>query len=111
MVEDGTECLAIFASEFAIELLRKATLIAVDGTFTTCPAPFYQLFILQAQVVNGTTYPVVFGLLPNKCSATYLKFFTEVAAFSEDMFKRKWLPILFLDCQCNISRYSTSIYI
>ena len=85
--EGGEELIAIFASEFGVEMLQKAPVIAVDGTFSTCPTPWCQLFVLQAVMDKGLSYPVVFGLLPNKCAATYLKFFQEVAALSEDMFK------------------------
>ena len=88
--EDGEELMAIFASEFGIEMLKKAPIIAVDGTFSTCPSPWCQLFVIQAVVEKGTSYPVVYGLLPNKCASTYLKFFTEVANLSEDMFKGKF---------------------
>ena len=105
VVEGGKETLAIFASESGIDLLRKATVIAVDGMFTTCPVPYYQLFILQAQIGDGASYPVVFGLLPNKCAATYLKFFKEVAGLAEDMFKSKH----FLNCVfliINITEFS-----
>ena len=55
----------------------------------TCPVPWCQLFVIQAVMSRTTSYPVVFGLLPNKTSATYLKFFQEVAALDEDIFKGK----------------------
>jgi len=78
--------MAIFASDFGLQLLQKAPVIAVDGTFSTCPAPWCQLFVLQAVMEGGISYPVVFGLLPNKTAQTYLKFFTELSTLADDLF-------------------------
>lgn len=41
------EILAIFASDFGIEILAKAEIIYCDGTFATAPAPWCQIFIIQ----------------------------------------------------------------
>jgi len=90
--DDGEEIMALFASEFGIHLLKQATTISADGTFQTCPAPFCQLFVLQAQLVRGKNYPVVFALLPDKTTASYMKFFTEVKKLSPDMFTTPGLP-------------------
>ena len=87
MLPEGQEIMAIFASNFGIEMLRQSKVIFVDGTFQTCPTPFKQLFILMAQLTGGSHIPVVFGLLPNKPTPTYLKIFKEVAGLAEDMFK------------------------
>ena len=87
VTEGGTELIAIFASDFGLELLKKAPVIAVDGTFQTCPVPWCQLFVLQAVITRTYSYPVVFGLLPNKTGTTYLKFFREVASLDKDIFK------------------------
>lgn len=37
----------VFCSEFGASALEQAEIIGVDGTFKTCPPPFYQLFIIQ----------------------------------------------------------------
>ena len=84
--EGKEEMMAIFASDHAIEMLESSTAIFVDGTFSTCPPPFHQLFIVLARLPGGSTIPCVFGLLPNKLAATYTKFFTTVANFTEKMF-------------------------
>lgn len=41
-----------------------------DGTFYSCTKFFTQLYTLHANV-NGTTFPLVFRLQPNKSEATY----------------------------------------
>ena len=51
---------------------------------------FYIIFfssLLQAQLMNGTNIPVVFGLLPNKETTTYIKFLAEVSNLTDNMFK------------------------
>ena len=93
MAEGGKELIAIFASDFGLDLLKKAPVIAVDGTFQTCPVPCCQLFVLQAVITKDTSYPVVFGLLPNKTAATYLKLFRVVASLHEDIFKGIFLNV------------------
>ena len=46
-----------------------------DGTFYSCTSLFAQLYTLQADV-EGTVFPLVFALLPNKIEATYRRFFS-----------------------------------
>ncbi|MBM3938788.1 MAG: transposase [Sphingomonadales bacterium] len=81
--------MAIFASDYGISVLEKARVIYVDGTFSKAPAPFCQLFVVMAELGCATraTIPVVYGLLPNKKTETYTKFFEQVARLSENMFK------------------------
>ena len=50
---DKDELIAVFASDFAIEKLETLSAISVDGTFSTCPPPFYQLFIILAKLPGG----------------------------------------------------------
>jgi len=86
--------MAIFASDFGIEILEKTSIISVDGTFSKCPVPFCQIFVIMAELPCATkaSVPVVFGLLPNKKTATYVKFFEEVSRLSEKMFAEPGLP-------------------
>ena len=37
--------------------------------------------------MNGTNIPVVYGLLPNKLTTTYIRFLTEISNLSDNMFK------------------------
>jgi len=86
--EGRPEQIIVFASDFGIEILEKAASICVDGTFRSAPAPFCQVFVIMAELgcASGASIPVVFGLLPNKTTATYVKFFEIVAGLSENMF-------------------------
>ena len=79
----------VYASDAGIEVLRRASIISVDGTFASCPAPFLQVFILMATLPQGSKIPAVFGLLPNKLASTYSHFFRVTKELTEDMFSGK----------------------
>jgi len=76
----------VFASDAGIEVLRRSKTISVDGTFSSTPAPFTQVFVLMATLPGGSQMPAVFGLLPNKKASTYTHFFKVVKGLADDMF-------------------------
>lgn len=47
--QNSEKMIAIFASDRSLEILKKAEIISVDGTFGTAPAPFYQIFVFQVK--------------------------------------------------------------
>ena len=57
-----------------MKLLSKYTAWMGDGTFAIVPLVFLQLYTLLV-VVNNFALPLAFGLLPNKTTKTYVKFF------------------------------------
>ncbi len=65
--------LLVFGSFQGFKLLQKSQSWSADGTFGVVPTPFYQLYTVMAEL-NVRSYPVAFGLLPNKKSSTYLRF-------------------------------------
>ncbi|XP_067668191.1 uncharacterized protein [Haliotis asinina] len=71
----GDDKIVVFASNDGLEKLQKADTYHVDGTFDTSPKLFYQVISVHAFVL-GVMMPLVFGLLPNKSSATYYRFFS-----------------------------------
>ncbi|XP_062584465.1 uncharacterized protein LOC134246160 [Saccostrea cucullata] len=64
----------IFSTDSNLQHLCAADTVFSDGTFYSCTRFFTQLYTLHANV-NGTMFPLVFGLLPNKSEATYNRFF------------------------------------
>ena len=44
----------VFASDAALEVLKRTTVISIDGTFSSAPAPFLQVFVLMATLPMGT---------------------------------------------------------
>ena len=63
----------VFSSDIALRELANADSYHVDGTFQTAPTIFYQIVTVHAPVL-GVIKPLVFGLLPNKETATYIRF-------------------------------------
>lgn len=80
--EDGThDKILIFATKIARRLIKERKgFYLIDGTFQTCPQPFYQLVSLHIDLgsteESNNVAAVVFGLLPNKREETYVRFFS-----------------------------------
>ena len=47
MVAGKPAMMLVFYSDWSAAALAEADFIAADGTFKTCPPPFYQLFVVQ----------------------------------------------------------------
>ena len=63
-------CAELFMTDVQIQIAAEADTIFIDGTFSTCPAPFFQIVYITAKV-GENTYPVATALLPNKLEETY----------------------------------------
>ena len=76
LAEDGVgvDKMIIFATEDNLRRLAEAGTIHVDGTFSTCPRLFYQIFTIHA-ATHGRHIPLVYCLLPNKRQDTYERVF------------------------------------
>ena len=57
-------------SDTQIEAAAQCNCLSLDGTFSTCPSPFFQNFILIGEL-DGKTYELAWVLMPNKLQATY----------------------------------------
>ena len=66
-------------------LARESFLLSddSDGIFYSCKSLFAQLYTLQAEV-DGTVFPLVFALLPNKTEATTRRFFSILMSAEND---------------------------
>lgn len=87
VVPGGTQQMIVCASDAAIQILRTAQVLSGDGTFSSCPGPFDQLFVIIAEVTETVNLPCVFALLPDRKAETYLKLFSVVASFHDELFK------------------------
>lgn len=67
----------IFSTRESLHLLSNSMEWFADGTFSTVPHLFCQLYTLHV-IHNHTVVPVVYALLPNKQRATYVKFLQEL---------------------------------
>ena len=68
----------LFATNFTLKLLARATAISCDGTFKMCPKLWWQLFIVCGEISDGIWLPMAFGYLPNKKKETYKSFFSQL---------------------------------
>ncbi|CAF2982191.1 unnamed protein product [Rotaria sp. Silwood2] len=65
----------IWSSDIQLNLLFDSQRLHMDGTFSSSPPNFDQVFIIQA-IVHGTCVPVVYALLPDRKAKTYIHLFT-----------------------------------
>ncbi len=69
----------IFISSHDKWMMENCIKLACDGTFSTSPAPFAQVFFLMARLWDKpNTVPVCFALLPDKLMSTYTLMMTTI---------------------------------
>ncbi|CAF4152127.1 unnamed protein product [Rotaria socialis] len=73
-VKRAKERVLLFSSDEQLNLLFSNDIIFMDGTFSTAPSNFDQVFLIHIQNFNQGL-PVVFCLLPNRRAATYAEMF------------------------------------
>jgi len=67
----------IFSSEIGLSLLSEANVCFVEGTHSTAPKQFTQMFVVRVPLGN-THVSAVYGLLPSKTHSVYEEFLTAV---------------------------------
>ncbi|CAF4891392.1 unnamed protein product, partial [Rotaria sp. Silwood1] len=74
----------LFASNDQLKLLFNSDKILMDGTFSTCPKMFDQVYTIHA-IKYDQSFPCVFGLLPNRFKSTYHFMFQELKSTATQM--------------------------
>jgi len=69
--------IAAFSTQTNLKYLTKCDVLYVDGTFKSCPKPFYQLFITHG-AKNANYTPLVFFLLTRKTTEIYKNTFSDL---------------------------------
>ena len=64
----------LFCSDVQLQIAASCESLFVDGTFSTCPAPYYQVLYLNGRC-DENVFPLATALLPNKLQATYQEIF------------------------------------
>jgi len=72
---DMNERIIVFATDDNLRNLGASTVVIGDGTFYSSPKQFSQVYTLHG-CVDGSVFPLVFALLPNKREETYTRFLT-----------------------------------
>ena len=75
--EDGSRIL-IFMSGFGKNILNKSRIWQMDGTFSTCPEGFYQLYFIFGCTKNKLLIPAAYCILPSKQEQVYSTVLTEL---------------------------------
>jgi hypothetical protein len=66
----GTPRIIAYASNFGLNMLKKAETWSSDGTFSVCPEPFFQIYTIHAHL-GKATYPSAYIFLPGKKRGHY----------------------------------------
>ncbi|CAM4887935.1 unnamed protein product [Rotaria socialis] len=74
----------LFSTSEQLKMLFAAETIFMDGTFSTCPKMFDQVYTIHA-IKYDQSFPCVFGLLPNRQKSTYHFMFRELKALAVQM--------------------------
>ena len=82
---DPTTKLIIFASNYSLKLFQACKAIFIDGTFRMSPRLWKQILIINVELDDHLSFPVIFVLLPNKMTETYKKAFHEIRKLLEDL--------------------------
>ncbi|CAF4689044.1 unnamed protein product, partial [Rotaria socialis] len=74
----------LFSTSEQLKMLFATETIFMDGTFSTCPKMFDQVYTIHA-IKYDQSFPCVFGLLPNRQKSTYHFMFRELKALAVQM--------------------------
>jgi hypothetical protein len=69
---DAENEIVLLSCENNIMCLKTVSRVYMDATFEYCLGCFYRLYIIHG-LVNNVCIPLVFALLPDKTSDTYIK--------------------------------------
>ena len=87
--------LLVFCAPTELKVLHQSEFVVSDGTFEMSPDSAYQLYTMHG-FLNGESMPLVWALLLNKSSATYVEMFTAVRDALVNTFGDTGCPRTFL---------------
>ena len=86
--------MVVFSTEDQLRRLQEADTIYMDGTFTCCPQLWNQLYSLHARK-DDQTYPLVYALLPDRQTTTYVRLFENLKTGTGKRYLRVYIQIWF----------------
>ena len=89
--------------------LSAADTIFCDGTFYTCPSLFHQLYTIHA-IVDGSMFPLVFGVLPGKDQNNYIRFFSHIKDLSRLQNIHLQPKTVFIDYEIATNNAATTVF-
>ncbi|XP_046547382.1 uncharacterized protein LOC124257380 [Haliotis rubra] len=81
---EGQSPIFIFTTDQNLELLSDADVLFADGTFSTCPRLFDQIYSIHAEF-QGHMLPLVYGLMSDRTEDSYTRMFTYLKQTSANL--------------------------
>lgn len=81
----------VFTCETNIRILDKIDVVYMDGTFSYCTKYYLQLFTIHG-LINGHYIPLLYCLLPNKNTTTYVHLFSLLKSRIFEIYKIVFYP-------------------
>ena len=91
-----------------IEIAGQTDTIFVDGTFSICPHPFFQVFIVSAKV-GQNVFPMATALMPNKLQSSYRDLFEKIKIICEEKGEIDFVHI-HSDCEQGILNATKEVF-
>jgi hypothetical protein len=105
--QEDPPTMILYLSAFGKEVLTTSAMWFSDGTFSTAPTPFQQLYVVFAELASGKCLPCFYALLPNKKMSTYKKMWT---VLSEGLGPDIALETAMLDMESGASTSLTAVF-
>ena len=74
----------MFATTTTLQLFQTCKCIFIDGTFRMSPRLWKQILIINVELADNVSFPVLFAFLPDKKKETYKKAFQEMKHLLEE---------------------------
>ncbi|XP_053208063.1 uncharacterized protein LOC128392104 [Panonychus citri] len=100
----------VFSSSTFLTHLANSDRVYVDGTFSSVPRQFYQLFTIHI-LINNNMFPAAYALLPDKKMETYLRLLAIINQQIRLRLRLVFNPLhLHCDFECAIIKAFTSFF-
>ena len=110
-VENGDTTFMLFMSTVGIDVLKQSKVWYADGTFSTAPVPYAQVYIVFGNTSEGKVLPCAFGVLPNKQTVTYRSFWTQIKHAIDSGIQPAYCPThLIVDFEAAVIKAFLEVY-
>ena len=110
-MENGDTTFMLFMSPVGIDVLKQSKVWYADGTFSTAPVPYAQVYIVFGNTSEGKVLPCAFGVLPNKQTVTYRSFWTQIKHAIDSGIQPAYCPThLIVDFEAAVIKAFLEVY-
>ena len=83
-IDNYNDYFVIFYTENTVNKLKQYNFWCVDGTFTTIPSPYLQLYTIS-YLIEHQVFPAVYIFMKNRQQETYIDAFNVLNNMIEDL--------------------------